>query len=184
MNRVSLVGRITKDPEVRYSQTGNAILGFTIAVDRAIRDANGQRQADFISCVAFGQVADFVGRYIKKGFMLAVCGRLQSRSYQGTDGQTRYVTEVLCDSVENLTPRDNNQPSFNENPNYQRPQYQPNNQFQPNNNQYQGYANPTYQQPEQPSYRPQSLQPNSVQAQPESFDVSDASDVHDDDLPF
>ena len=168
MNRVSLVGRITKDPEVRYSQTGSAVLAFTIAVDRALRDANGQRQADFISCVAFGTTADFISRYIKKGFMLAVCGRLQSRSYQGTDGQTRYVTEVICDSVENLTPRDPNaQPQYNENPQYQpRPQYQPNNQYQANN-QYQGYNNPQYQQQDVNYGRAQNL---NSQAQPESFD--------------
>ena len=182
MNRVSLVGRITKDPEVRYSQTGSAVLAFTIAVDRALRDANGQRQADFISCVAFGTTADFISRYIKKGFMLAVCGRLQSRSYQGTDGQTRYVTEVICDSVENLTPRDPNaQPQYNENPQYQpRPQYQPNNQYQANN-QYQGYNNPQYQQQDVNYGRAQNL---NSQAQPESFDVNDVSDVPDDDLPF
>ena len=176
MNRVSLVGRITKDPEVRYSQqSGNAILGFTIAVDRAQRDANGQRTADFINCVAFGQVADFIGHYIKKGFLLAVCGRLQSRSYQGTDGQTRYVTEVLCDTVENLTPRDNSQPQFDNQP-QQRPQYQPG-----YNNQNQGYVNPSYQQQPEPQYRPQNLQ---KPQQPDSFDVSDSSDVADDDLPF
>ena len=182
MNRVSLVGRITKDPEIRYSQNGSPILGFTIAVDRGVKDANGQRLADFISCVAFNQTADFMGRYIKKGFLISVCGRLQSRSYQGTDGQTRYVTEVVCESVENLTPRDPNaQPVQNPQPQYGAPQYaQP--QYQPNNNQYQGFGNPQYQNA-QPTYRPQNIQGN-VQAQPESFDVSDASDVPDDDLPF
>jgi len=182
MNKVSLVGRITKDPEVRYSQTGNPILGFTLAVDRGVKDASGQRVADFISCVAFNQTADFLNRYIKKGFLLAVSGRLQSRSYQGTDGQTRYVTEVICEQVENLTPRDPNaQPQHNAQPQYQQPQYgQP--QYQ-QNNQYQGFNNPQYQQP-QPNYgRPQNLS-NNVQDQPESFDVSDVNDVADDDLPF
>ena len=181
MNRVSLVGRITKDPEVRYSQTGNPVLGFTLAVDRGVKDANGQRIADFINCVAFRQTADFISRYIKKGFLLSVCGSLQSRSYQGTDGQTRYVTEVVCDSVENLTPRDPNaQPVQNAQPQYQAPQYgQP--QYQPNN-QYQGYNNNPQYQNAQPTYRPQNI--SNVQAQPEAYDVSDASDVPDDDLQF
>ena len=103
MNRVSLIGRITRDPEVRYSQAGVAFLSFSIAVDRQQRDANGQRQADFINCTAFGQQADFMGRYIKKGFMIAVCGRLQTRSYQDQQGQTRYTMDVIVDQVENLT---------------------------------------------------------------------------------
>ncbi|MBR6072237.1 MAG: single-stranded DNA-binding protein [Acholeplasmatales bacterium] len=175
MNRVSLVGRITRDPEVRFGQSGNSVLGFTIAVDRAQRDANGQRQADFINCVAFGQIADFISRYVKKGYMLAVGGRLQTRSYQGADGQQRNVTEVLCDSVENLTPRDPNSQPQNDNQPQQR-QYQPN-----YNNPNQGYNNPTYQQQPEPQYRPQNLQ---KPAQPDSFDVSDSSDVADDDLPF
>ena len=178
MNRVSLVGRITKDPEVRYSQVGNAVLGFTIAVNRQQVDANGQRQADFINCVAFGQQADFISKYIKKGFLLAICGRLQSRSYQGNDGQNRYVTEVVCDTVENLTPRESNQQGGNENPQYQpRPQYQPNNQYQ-QNNQYQGYNNPSYQQPQ---YQPQNIPGNN---QPDSYDIPDTPNGSNDDLPF
>ncbi len=178
MNRVSLVGRITKDPEVRYSQnSNNPILGFTIAVDRGVKDANGQRLADFINCVAFNQTADFMSRYIKKGFLISVCGRLQSRSYQGADGQTRYVTEVICEQVENLTPRDPNaQPQQNVQPQYNQPQYaQP--QYQQNNSQYQGFGNPQHQNP-QPTYRPQNISNNDVQAQPDSFEVPD------DDLPF
>ncbi len=182
MNRVSLVGRIVRDPEPRYSQNGTAILNFSLAVDRGTRDASGQRQADFINCVAFGQPADFMLRYVKKGYMMAVCGRLQVRSYQGQDGQNHTVTEVICEAVENLTPRDNTQPAANENVNAPRPQY-PNNQYQSNNNQYSGYNNPSYSQNEQPSYRPQNLQ-QGAPAQPESFDVSGASEVSDDDLPF
>ena len=72
MNRVSLIGRITRDPEIRYSQNGSAFLMFTIAVNRNQRDANGQTVADFISVTAFGQQAEFIGRYVKKGFLLAV----------------------------------------------------------------------------------------------------------------
>ena len=108
MNRVSLIGRITRDPEIRYSQNGSAFLMFTIAVNRNQRDANGQTVADFISVTAFGQQAEFIGRYVKKGFLLAVAGRIQTRNYQGQDGQTHYVTEVVAEQVENLTPRDQN----------------------------------------------------------------------------
>ena len=170
MNRVSLTGRITKDPEIRYSSNGASYLMFTLAVDRQVRDASGQRQADFINCTAFGQTADFIGRFIKKGFMLGISGRIQTRSYQGQDGQTRYVTEVLCENVENLTPRDpNSQPAFN---NEAKPQYQ---------NHQQNYNNPTYGSNNgynNPSYG-QSYQDNKGN-EPESYNVS----VDDNDLPF
>ena len=158
MNKVILSGRITKDPEIRYTQNGASVVSFSIAVDRPIRDAQGNRQADFINCVAWRSTAEFISRYIKKGYMLLVEGYITSRSYQGQDGQTRYVTEVVCDNVENLQPRDPSQSQGFAQP---QPQTMPS---------YQGFNNPTYgaQAPQQ-SYQ-----------QPTSFDVN----VADDDLPF
>ena len=137
MNKVLLTGRITKDPEVRYTTSGIPSVQFTLAVDRGLRDANGNRQADFISCVVWRQQADFLSRYIKKGYLLAIEGRIQTRNYQGQDGQMRYVTEVIVDQLENLQPRDNTQGMPNQQPQYQtqQPTYQ--------QNTYQGYANPT-----------------------------------------
>ena len=100
MNRVELTGGITKDPEIRYTSNGLSNLRFVVAVDRPIqRDTNGNRQADFISCVAFGQQADFMSRYIRKGYMIAVEGRIQTRSYDDQNGQKRYVTEVVAEAV-------------------------------------------------------------------------------------
>lgn len=166
MNKVFLTGRITKDPEIRYTASGMSNLRFAVAVDRATpRDANGNRQADFINCVAFGQQADFISRFIKKGFMLAVEGRIQTGSYQGQDGQTRYTTDVIVDRVENLQPRDMNaQSSQTPQGNYQ-------------NNNYQGYNNPSYGAPQ----TAQQTQPqSSPQEAPQAFNV----DVADDDLPF
>lgn len=170
MNKVNLTGRITKDPEIRYTSNGMATLTFTIAVDRNVRDAQGNRQADFISCVAWGQQADFMFRYVKKGNMLAVCGRIQTRNYQGQDNQIHYVTEVVVESVENLTPRDPNAaPQLEKSAAVPQPQ-----QFQQANT-YAGYNNPTYGVPKQnPTY--QEAQP----VQPKSFNV----DVDDEDLPF
>lgn len=160
MNKVLLTGRITKDPEIRYTTSGIASVSFTLAVDRGARDANGNRQADFISCVAWRGQADFISRFIKKGYMLAIEGRIQTRNYQGQDGQTRYVTEVVVDQVENLQPRDPNaQPVVQQN--FQQQGYQ--------QNPYQGYNNPSYGA--QPAYQPEA---------PQSFNV----DVADDDLPF
>lgn len=113
MNRVVLIGRITKDPELRYTQTGIPTASFSLAVDRVTRDVNGNRQADFFNCVAWRNQADFLSRFIRKGYLLAIEGRLQSRTYQGQDGQTRYVTEVVVDSLENLQPRDPNAQPMN-----------------------------------------------------------------------
>ena len=164
MNKVLLVGRITKDPELRYTSNGIPSVSFSLAVDRGTRDANGNRQADFINCVAWRNQADFMGRFIKKGYLLSIEGRIQTRNYQGQDGQTRYVTEVVIDQVENLQPRDNNMQQPN---NYQQPAYQP-------NNNYQGYNNPSYGAPQQAPYQQQPYEA------PQSFNV----DVADDDLPF
>lgn len=170
MNKVLLIGRITKDPEIRYTQSGIPTVLFTLAVDRGMRDANGNRQADFISCVAWRGQADFISRFIKKGYLMSVEGRIQTRNYQGNDGQTRYVTEVVLDSVENLQPRDNNQAAgaYSSNQVNHQPQYQQSYQ-QPQQNNYQGYNNPSYGQ---------SYQQSNVEDVPQSFDVAD------DDLPF
>lgn len=106
INNVVLVGRITKDPEIRYTSSNIASCSFTLAVDRGFTSQSGERQSDFINCVAWRQSADFMSQYIKKGYMMGITGRIQTRSYQAQDGTTRYVTEVVCDSVQNLQPRD------------------------------------------------------------------------------
>jgi single-strand DNA-binding protein len=166
MNKVILTGRITKDPEVRYTQTGVSVVSFTLAVNRQFRDANGNNQADFINCTAWRSTADFITRYIKKGYMLLVEGSIQSRSYQGQDGQTRYVTEVVCDSVENLQPREQNA-GFQGG-------YQAQTQSQYQQPSYQGFNNPSYGAPQQSYQTPQHQVPT-------GFNVDVAND---DDLPF
>ena len=99
MNKVLLVGRITKDPEVRYTTSGIPSVQFSLAVDRGIRDANGNRQADFINCVVWRQQADFMSRYIKKGYLLSIEGRIQTRNYDDKDGKKVYVTEVIAEEA-------------------------------------------------------------------------------------
>jgi single-strand DNA-binding protein len=165
MNKVILIGRITKDPEVRYNQDGtSSVLNFSLAIDRGQRDAQGNRAADFINCVAWNQPADYMSRFIKKGYLLCVTGRIQNRNYPGKDGQMRYVTEVVVETVENLTPRDNTaQPQGN----YQQPQ----NPYQQPKDPYQGYSNPTYGQ--------QSNQQND-EIDRQMFDV----DLDDGELPY
>lgn len=100
MNKVILIGRLTKDPEVKSTANQTALCNFTIAVDRRYKDANGNRQADFINCVAWRQQASFIGSYFRKGSKIAIIGNLQSRSYDDNNGQKRYVTEVIVDEVE------------------------------------------------------------------------------------
>ena len=105
INNVVLVGRITKDPELRYTPSNVATVSFSIAIDRTYQSQNGERQADFINCVAWRQSAEFLAKYVKKGYMIGVTGSIQTRNYQAQDGTTRYVTEVVCNSVQNLQGR-------------------------------------------------------------------------------
>lgn len=106
MNKVVLIGRLTKDAALRYTPQGVAVASFTIAVNRPYRDENGDTQADFINCVAWRAQGEFLANYTKKGYLIAVAGSIQTRNYQGQDGKTVYITEVLCDQVQNLEPRE------------------------------------------------------------------------------
>ena len=166
INRVVLVGRLTRDVEVRKTQSGLSVAQFTVACDRRGRSQdNAQQTADFISCVAWRQPADFLGQYARKGALIGVDGRLQSRSYD-RDGQRVYVTEVVADNVRLLESR-----------------AQSESRAQQGNNGYQD----SYQAPYgQPSYaQPSSSQP----AYNDNAGVSDdfggsPLDISSDDLPF
>ena len=99
MNKVILIGRLTKDPEMRTTGTGIAVTTFTLAVNRPFSDQSGERTADFINCVAWRKQAENIAKYCNKGTQVAAEGRIQTRSYDATDGSKRYVTEVICDNV-------------------------------------------------------------------------------------
>ena len=101
-NRVVLVGRLTKDLELRYSSSNIPMLYFAVAVNRIFTDQNGQRQTDFINCVAFRKQAENMARFLGRGSQVSVEGRIQTRNYQGKDGNTVYVTEVVAESVQFL----------------------------------------------------------------------------------
>ena len=101
MNRVILVGRITKDPEIKYTQSNIPVVTFTLAVNRSFTDQQGERQADFISCVVWRKQAENLHRFVSKGALLGVEGRIQTRQYE-TESGTRYVTEVLAESIQFL----------------------------------------------------------------------------------
>ena len=104
MNKVILVGNLTKDPEPYTTQGGVNRCNFTIAVQRKFANQQGVREADFISCVAWRAQADFVTRYFTKGKKIGIVGTLQTRSYDAQDGTRRYVTEVVVDEAEFVTP--------------------------------------------------------------------------------
>lgn len=100
MNKVQLIGRITKDPEIKLTSNQTQFCSFTVAVDRRFKDANGQRQADFISCLAWKQNAVFIQKYFKKGSRIGLVGNIQTRSYDDNNGQKRFITEVIVDEAE------------------------------------------------------------------------------------
>lgn len=102
MNKVILLGRLTRDPEVRYAQTGDnmAIARYTLAVDRRFKKENDQQTADFIGCIAFGKNAEFAEKYLKQGTKIAVTGRIQTGSYTNKDNQKVYTTDVVIEEQE------------------------------------------------------------------------------------
>lgn len=100
MNKWCGIGRLTKDPEIKMTSNQTKFCQFTLAVDRRFKDANGQRQADFISCLAWRQTAEFIAKYFKKGNRIGVVGSIQVRSYEDQSGKKCFVTEVLIDEAE------------------------------------------------------------------------------------
>lgn len=102
LNRTILVGRLTRDPELKYTSNGTAVTNFTVAVNRPFTNQQGERDADFVNCVIWRKPAENLANYMRKGSQIGVDGRLQSRTYDDKDGKTVYVTEVVADSVQFL----------------------------------------------------------------------------------
>ena len=106
MNKSTLIGNLTKDPELRTTQSGIANCSFTIAVTRKFKGSNGEKQTDFIPIVTWRKTAELCGKYLSKGKKVAIVGEIQTRNYEAKDGTKRYVTEVVADEVEFLTPKE------------------------------------------------------------------------------
>lgn len=104
INKVILIGRMTKDCELRMTQNGKSVASFTLAVNRSFQSNDGQ-DADFINCVCYGKMADNLNEYTSKGSLIAVEGRINTRSYDNSHGQKVYVTEIICNSIEYLDTR-------------------------------------------------------------------------------
>ncbi len=115
MNKVILIGNLARDPEMHTTQGGVSKCSFTVAVTRRFANQQGVREADFIPVVAWRQTAEFCGRYFQKGKKIAVVGSIQTRSYDAQDGTKRYVTEVVADEVEFVTPAGDGTPRQNAN---------------------------------------------------------------------
>lgn len=112
LNRVILIGRLTRDPELKYTPSGVAVTTFTLAVDRPFTSQGGEREADFITVVVWRQLAETCANYLRKGRLTAVEGRIQVRNYENNEGKRVYVTEIIADNVRFLeSNRDNGQAS-------------------------------------------------------------------------
>lgn len=107
MNKVILIGNLTRDPEKRTTQNGTSVAAFTVAVQRKFKNADGGYDTDFINCVAWRSTADFVGQYFTKGSKIALTGSLQTRDYTDKNGNKRSTTEVIADDVEFVTKKEN-----------------------------------------------------------------------------
>lgn len=119
INTVALVGRLTKDPELRYTPSGVAMVKFTLAVNRTFK-SEGQPDADFINCIAWRKTAENTANFLKKGSLAGVEGRIQTGSFEGQDGKRVYTTDVVCDSVQFLEPKSNNNQQSSNAQNYTR----------------------------------------------------------------
>lgn len=108
INNVTLVGRLTKEPDLRYTSNGTAAASFTLAVNRSFKNANGDREADFINCVIWRKPAETLANYARKGTLLGVTGRIQTRNYENQQGQRVYVTEVVVENFQLLESKNSN----------------------------------------------------------------------------
>ncbi|MEG0285992.1 MAG: single-stranded DNA-binding protein [Vagococcus sp.] len=102
INNVVLVGRLTRDPELRFTSNGSAVATFNLAVNRNFTNQSGEREADFVNCVIWRKPAETLANYAKKGTLIGVVGRIQTRNYEKQQGQRVYVTEVVCDNFQLL----------------------------------------------------------------------------------
>lgn len=185
MNIVGLVGRLTKNPDVRMNQSGKSVCRFTVAVDRLSQNGS---QADFISCTAFGKIAENMGRYLGKGSKVGVSGSIKTGSYENQNGQKIYTTDVWADRVDFLDSKPQNGSTAPQNAyqprqdayqgGYQN-QYQPQNQYQQAAYQPQNNYQPQNQY-QQAAYQPQAVSTNQANA----FESSDVLSIDSDDLPF
>lgn len=157
INRCVIVGRLTKDPELRYTTNGVAVTRFTIAVNRTFTNQQGEREVDFINCIAWRKQAENLANFMRKGSLIGIDGRIQTSSYEGQDGKRVYMTEVVAESIQFLEPK---------------------NMSNSTQNQFSSQGNTNYQSSNQNAYSGQNTQDN------DPFGGNSAPYVDDSDLPF
>lgn len=162
MNKVFLIGRLTRDPELRYTGNNTAVASFTVAVNRTYTNQAGEREADFINVVVWRKQAENVKNYLSQGSQVAIEGRIQVRNYDDQNGQRRYVTEVIADNVEFVgSKRDNQIPS------------------QPYSNQ----SAPTPAEPTPYDFKEETSNGTDISSNPYA-DFGNSIEINDDELPF
>ena len=109
INNVTLIGRLTKDVELKYTPANQAVAQFTLAVNRTFKNANGERESDFINCVIWRKSAENFANFVKKGALIGITGRIQTRNYENTQGQRVYITEVIAENFQMLESRNQQQ---------------------------------------------------------------------------
>ena len=160
MNKVFLVGRLTRDPDLRYGSSNNAVMRTSIAVDRQFTNQSGERETDFINIVAFGNRAEVMKKYLTKGSQIAVSGRIQTGSYDGQDGKRVYTTDVIIDEFQFLDSKGSR------------------------NNETVTQANPESSQPDVTPYDFSSSSSQSTEDVDPFKDFGDKIEIDDSDLPF
>ena len=111
MNRTVLVGRLTKDPDLRYTSSGTAVASFLLAVNRSFKNQSGEREADFINCIIWRKAAENFANFTHKGSLVGVDGRIQTRNYENKEGNRVYVTEIIVENFDLLESKSSNQNS-------------------------------------------------------------------------
>lgn len=145
INNVVLTGRLTREPDVRSTQSGTPVVNFNLAVDRAGKGQNGEQQTDFIQCVAWQKTAEIIAQHVHKGSLIGVEGSIQTRNYENSQGQRVYITEVLVRRLTFLeSKRQAQNNGFNGNQGYNQ---QPNNQWDNSQQQTDSFQNTNYQGP-------------------------------------
>lgn len=174
INNTTLVGRLTKDPELKHTNSGIAVASFTLAVERNYTNAQGERETDFITCQSWRQTAEIISKLGVKGALVGVTGNIQTRNYENNEGRTVYITEVVVGSFQMLEPKSVTDERRNKAGGQ-------NNQSNNQGQQSQNYSNQNNNQQKQNNNQSKF---NNNQSQTDPFKNAELPEIDDDDLPF
>lgn len=170
INNTTLVGRLTKSPDLRYTNSGIAVMSFTLAVERNFTNAQGERETDFINCVAWRGTAETLSKFAARGSLIGITGSIQTRNYENNEGRTVYITEVLVDNFQMLEPKSVTDERKSEGTGTQ------------GNNQYQGQQSNQNKQAKKKYNNP--FKNADLNNENPFAGSDDVTDIADDDLPF